>query len=304
MSDVQLTTNHSGRTGQRNGIALGEGQIRRIFPLFVLAMWVVAGVWVAQGRWSAAATVLAVEALVVCLVVFVNFVWVFNLGYAVCALLLNLTVLLAVGRPTAALVVGGVLVLYGLRLLLFSLGRLRHPAFVDRRAGAAAAHTSLPVAVKVIVWLQTATLFTFQAMTTYALARGDVALTPVVATGAAVMMLGLVVEAVADRQKQRAKMERPQSWVSTGVYRRTRHPNYAAEILVQVGLVVCAVGAALATGEWGWAFVGLVLSPTYIVLLMLSATTGAELAKQARYGADPAYRAYAARSGALLPRRA
>ena len=72
---------------------------------------------------------------------------------------------------------------------------------------------------------------------------------------------------------------------------------------MQSGLVVCAVGASLATGSWGWAFVGLVLSPVYIVLLMLSATTGAELAKQAKYGDDPAYQDYVERSGALLPRR-
>ena len=101
MSDEHLITNHSGRTGQRNGIALGEGQIRRIFPVFVLAMWVTAGVWVAQGLWGSSATLLAVEALVVCLVVFVNFVLVFSVGYAVCALLLNLTVLVVVGTPSA-----------------------------------------------------------------------------------------------------------------------------------------------------------------------------------------------------------
>jgi steroid 5-alpha reductase family enzyme len=140
-------------------------------------------------------------------------------------------------------------------------------------------------------------------MTTYALARGDVGLTPVVAAGAALMGLGLVVEAVADRQKQAAKRTDPARWVSTGLFARTRHPNYAGEITVQTGLVVCAVGASLATGAWGWAFVGLVLAPVYIVLLMLSATTGAELATQGRHGDDPDFQAYAASSGALLPRR-
>ncbi len=303
MSDEHLITNHSGRTGQRNGIALGEGQIRRIFPAFVLAMWVTVGVWASQGLWSSGATLLAVEALVVCLVVFVNFVLVFSVGYAVCALLLNLTVLVVVGHPLGAVVVGGVLMLYGLRLLVFTLSRLRHPGFAARRAGTAAAHGALPAPIKVLLWLQTATLFTFQAMTTYALARGEVGLTPVVSVGAALMVVGLVVEAVADRQKQAAKHADAQAWVSTGVFARSRHPNYAAEIVVQTGLVVCAVGAALATGSWGWAFAGLVLSPVYIVLLMLSATTGAELAKQAKYGDDPAYQEYVARSGALLPRR-
>ena len=301
MSD-ELITNHSGRTGQRSGIALGEGQIRRIFPVFVLAMWITAGVWIASDRWSSTATLLAVEAAVLCLVVFVNFVLVFNVGYATALLLLNLTVLVVVGRPAGALVVGGVLCLYGLRLLAFSVARLRHPAFAARRAGAAAASAALPAPVKVLVWLQTATLFTFHAMTTYTLAVGDVALTPLLVGGAALMLLGLVVEAVADAQKQAAKRRSPRAFVATGLFARSRHPNYGAEILVQLGLVVCAVAAAVATGAGGWVLVAMVLAPTYIVLLMLSATTGAELAAQSRYGDDPDYRAYAARTRALLPR--
>lgn len=303
MSDEQLITNHSGRTGQRNGIALGEGQIRRIFPVFVLAMWVTAGVWVSQGSWTGTMTLLAVEALVVCLLVLVNFVLVFSVGYALCAILLNATVLVAVGSPPGALVVGAMLAAYGVRLLVFTVRRLRHPAFASRRAGTAAAHAALPAAVKVLLWLQTATLFTFHAMTTNALARADVGLTPVVAAGAGVMVLGLILESVADAQKQRAKLAAGDRWVSTGLFARTRHPNYAGEILVQVGLVVCAVGAAQATGSWGWAFAGLVLAPVYIVLLMVSATTGAELAAQGRHGDDPDFVAYRARSGALLPGR-
>jgi steroid 5-alpha reductase family enzyme len=45
-----------------------------------------------------------------------------------------------------------------------------------------------------------------------------------------------------------------------------------------------------------------VIAPLYIVILMLSATTGGELSKDKRYGQDPGFQAYADRSGALLPR--
>ena len=47
-----------------SGEAVGEGAIRRIFPLFVLCMWVVAGVMVAQDTWSGLNTILLVEAAV------------------------------------------------------------------------------------------------------------------------------------------------------------------------------------------------------------------------------------------------
>lgn len=303
MSDESSTiaTNHHGRTGQRHGIAIGEGQIRRIFPVFVLAMWVTAGVLVAQGRWSSVSTVLVVEAVALCAIVFVNFVWVFNFGYAAAAVVLNATVLGLEGPSPAALLVGGVLVLYGIRLFAFALRRLRHPSFAARAAGVRSAHRTLPMPIKVLLWLQTSTLFTFHALTTYTLAATDAAISVWVAIGAAVMASGLGLETIADLQKQRGKERAPQRWVDRGLFSRSRHPNYLGEISLQVGLLVCALGAASALG-WGWVVPAVVLAPTYIVLLMVSATTGAELAQAQRYGEDPEFEAYVGRTGALLPR--
>ena len=93
-----MATNHSGRTRQRNGIAIGEGAIRKIFPAFVLLMWITAGIWIANGQWTTLNTILALEALAICSVVFVNFVHVFNFGYAACVVVLNTTILIASAR--------------------------------------------------------------------------------------------------------------------------------------------------------------------------------------------------------------
>jgi steroid 5-alpha reductase family enzyme len=301
--DPALTvSNHHGRTGQRHGVALGEGQIRRIFPVFVLGMWVTAGVWIAHGDWSRSLTLLAVESLVVCTLVFVNFVWVFSLSYGAAVVLLNATILVVVGRSPAALVVGGLLVLYGVRLFAFASTRFAHASFAGRVAGQKAAHRSLPFPIKVVLWLQTCTLFLFGALTTYVLARDAIALSPVIVAGALVLLAGIVLEGVADEQKQREKRLHPGALVITGLWSRSRHPNYLGEIVVQSGVMVCAVGAWLSSGG-AWTLVAMVLAPLYIVLLMVSATTGAELSLFSRHGEDPAFQEYAARTGVLLPRR-
>ena len=117
--------------------------------------------------------------------------------------------------------------------------------------------------------------------------------------GAAVWLVGLVVEAVADAQKAafRAKDENRGRFVSTGLWRYSRHPNYFGEILVWWGLFVYAVpvlhGAAFAV----------VLGPLFITLLLLfvSGIPPLERSSDERYGGDPAYREYKRRTSILVP---
>ena len=61
--------------------------------------------------------------------------------------------------------------------------------------------------------------------------------------GAAIWLAGLVIEAVADAQKSafKAKDENRGRFVTTGLWRYSRHPNYFGEMLVWWGLFVFAV---------------------------------------------------------------
>jgi len=297
-----MDTNDQGRTRQRHGIAIGEGQIRRIFPVFVVAMWVVTGFWIANGVWTNLNWLLAAAAAICCAVVFVNFVHVFNYGYAASLFVLNLVIIVAKGAPLGAVLLGGLLMVYGVRLWLFTFLRYRSPGFVGRKAGLKIAHKNLPGFVKVALFLQTTTLMTFHAMSTYNVATKakhdhNDNLSAWVLAGAAILLVGLLLEAVADGQKQRAKAASPSAWIETGLFKRVRYPNYLGEIVVQVGVVVAGLGSGVA---W-YGYAAAVLAPLYIMILMLSATTGGELSKEARYGEDPDYQAYVARSGALLP---
>jgi steroid 5-alpha reductase family enzyme len=117
--------------------------------------------------------------------------------------------------------------------------------------------------------------------------------------GAVIWLLGLVIEAVADAQKSRfkAKSENHDRFITRGLWRYSRHPNYFGEMLVWWGLFVFAVpflhGAAFAV----------VVGPVFITLLLLfvSGIPLLERSAEAKYGDDVAYQEYKRRTSILVP---
>ena len=117
--------------------------------------------------------------------------------------------------------------------------------------------------------------------------------------GGAVWLAGLLIEAVADAQKSafKAKEANRGRFISSGLWRYSRHPNYFGEILVWWGLFLYVLpalhGAAYAV----------VAGPLFITLLLLFVSGIPLLEKGAdeRYGDDPAYRDYKRRTSILVP---
>jgi steroid 5-alpha reductase family enzyme len=117
--------------------------------------------------------------------------------------------------------------------------------------------------------------------------------------GAVLWLVGLLVESVADAQKSafRAKDDNRGRFITSGLWRYSRHPNYFGEMLVWWGLFVYAVpvlhGAAFAV----------VIGPVYITLLLLfvSGIPPLERSADAKYGDDARYRDYKRRTSILVP---
>ncbi|BDZ42011.1 hypothetical protein GCM10025865_13100 [Paraoerskovia sediminicola] len=83
--------------------------------------------------------------------------------------------------------------------------------------------------------------------------------------GVALWVLGLGVEAVADAQKSRFKADPANEgrFIRTGLWSRSRHPNYFGEIVLWVGVAVVAAPAFV-----GWQWVA-IISPVFVTLLLL-----------------------------------
>lgn len=116
---------------------------------------------------------------------------------------------------------------------------------------------------------------------------------PLDAAGALLMLAGLAIESLADRQLERFKADPGNRGrvLDHGLWRYSRHPNYFGEACVWWGVWLIALAAGAA-----WT----ILSPILMTFLLLR-VSGVALLEKDIAERRPAYRDYIARTSAFLP---
>lgn len=118
--------------------------------------------------------------------------------------------------------------------------------------------------------------------------------------GVVVWAVGLVIEIVADAQKSRFRADprNKDEFIRTGLWSRSRHPNYFGEIVVWVGVFVTAAPALV-----GWQWIA-VLSPLFVILLLtrVSGIPLLEARAEKKWGDRADYIAYRDSTPVLIPR--
>lgn len=113
-------------------------------------------------------------------------------------------------------------------------------------------------------------------------------------------LAGFVIEAVADAQKRRFRQDPANEgrFITSGLWAWSRHPNYFGEIVLWIGIALIAAEVLV-----GWQWVTMV-SPLFVILLLtrISGVPLLEAQAQRRWGEDPEYRAWRARTATLVPR--
>ena len=118
--------------------------------------------------------------------------------------------------------------------------------------------------------------------------------------GFLVWVLGFAIEVVADSQKSRfsANPDNKGKFIQTGLWSRSRHPNYFGEIILWVGVAIIALPVLQ-----GWQWVALI-SPVFVTLL-LTRVSGVPLLEQKadkKWGGQEDYESYKKRTPVLIPR--
>jgi steroid 5-alpha reductase family enzyme len=118
--------------------------------------------------------------------------------------------------------------------------------------------------------------------------------------GFLVWIFGFAMEALADAQKSRfnAIPDNQGKFIQTGLWSRSRHPNYFGEIMLWIGITVIALPVLQ-----GWQWVALI-SPIFVTLLITRVSGVPLLEKKAdkKWGGQEDYETYKKRTPILIPR--
>ncbi len=96
--------------------------------------------------------------------------------------------------------------------------------------------------------------------------------------GFLVWVFGFTIEVMADRQKSRfnADPKNKGKFIQTGLWSRSRHPNYFGEIVLWIGVMIIALPVLQ-----GWQWVALI-SPVFVTLLLTRVSGVPLLEKEGR----------------------
>lgn len=117
--------------------------------------------------------------------------------------------------------------------------------------------------------------------------------------GFLVWAFGFGIEVIADAQKSRfnADPANQGKFIQTGLWSRSRHPNYVGEIVLWIGVTIIALPLLQ-----GWQWVALI-SPVFVTLLLTCISGVPLLEKKAdqKWGGQAEYEAYKKTTPVLIP---
>ena len=116
--------------------------------------------------------------------------------------------------------------------------------------------------------------------------------------GLAIWLIGFTIEVVADYQKNQFRKDPANQgkFIQTGLWSRSRHPNYLGEIILWMGITLIAIPAFE-----GWQWIG-VISPVFVTILLTQISGIPMLEEKAdkKWGGQADYEEYKADTPVLL----
>ena len=244
--------------------------------------------------------VLLLVAAALCAIGFYKFVYFMSVGYGLAVGGIGIAIFLIAlvrGDLTPVMAVLCLLLLvYGIRLGGFLLVReMKSAAY--RKTLDAQTDKPVPFPVKIVMWLFMAVLYVLETCAVwYREATAPDGPAAAAWIGALIMLAGILIEALADRQKSAAKKKDPGRPAMDGLYKYSRCPNYFGEVTFWTGVFISGWG--ILTGfQWLAAILGYLM----ILMIMISGAQRLEKRQNKNYGSMPEYQAYVEKTPILVP---
>ncbi|MDD6241465.1 MAG: DUF1295 domain-containing protein [Eubacteriales bacterium] len=245
---------------------------------------------------------------------FKKFVWFMSIGYGLAVFGIGVALMIlgftgfgfihSNGMSYPSILLSILLMLYGLRLSGFLIFREAKSASYRKTLESVSGkdEKKMPVFVKATIWIFCAILYVLETYpVTYRVLSYDgttsTTTTIVAFVGAGISLVALTIETLADLEKSAAKKKNPHEFVSTGLYRWVRCPNYAGEILFWTGMFVS--GCDLYKGDY-LAWILSIFGYLCILYVMLSGAKRLEGRQNKNYGAEENYQKYIAKTPLLF----
>ena len=240
--------------------------------------------------------------LLVCLCGFKKYVYFMSIGYGFSVAIIGaaMAVMGLMGvygtLSLAHYVQFALFVIYGFRLSGFLLIReIKNAAY--RKTLAEATGSEVPVFVKFFMWLTMGVLYVAQTSGVAFRLFNDAGSSAIQWVGIAISAFGIILEAIADKQKSAQKAKRPDMVATEQLYKIVRCPNYFGEILFWTGVTVSALDCLAGIGQW----ITVIIAYILIVFIMFNGAQRLEKRQMARYGNNPEYKAYADKTPIIIP---
>ena len=199
----------------------------------------------------------------------------------------------------ASFLQGAILIAYGLRLGLFVMWRNHESSYKGQLSKIKGFFEGTTNRAKVMMWLALSALyFVMYTPMLYKLRReGKGCGLGSSLIGCTIMIIGLVMEALADYQKSSYKRSQQQRYCDIGLYRWVRCPNYLGDIILWIGNWIAGICGYIHWMHWMISLLGLVA----IIFILIDSTARLELAQDERYAKDATFQKYTKTVPVLVP---
>jgi len=212
-------------------------------------------------------------------------------------LVILLGIFLSGGLDSRTALLTGVVVIWAVRLGYFLFGRIRKAGKDDRF------DELKPSFFRFLnVWTIQGLWITFTLAAALAAVTSSVKkdLDAFAIIGLLLWLFGFAFEIIADSQKTRfkANSQNDGKFIQTGLWSKSRHPNYFGEIVLWIGVAVIAFPVLQ-----GWQFATLI-SPLFVILLLTKVSGIPLLEKKAdeKWGGQEDYERYKKNTPVLIPK--
>lgn len=246
---------------------------------------------------------------VICLVVssigFYKYVYFISLGYGfsvaamgIAMLIMNHDVL-----SLCTILIGILFFIYGMRLGGYLLIReIKSASYRSTMKKEIKDGSTMKFIAKFSIWVSCALLYVLQVSPLlfrfiHDNKEGEGKTDVIALIGGIIMLLGIILESLADFQKSKAKKANPNRFCDSGLYKIVRCPNYLGEVVFWTGVFVSGINIYLSAWQWIAALFGYLC----IVYIMFGGARRLEIRQNKNYGADPEYQAYVKKTPILLP---